>query len=157
MRSVLLDTSFFIRLLKEDDPLSKNAESYFKYFLQNQTSMKCSTISIAEYCVRDSYDNLPLKNIQILPFNLDHAVKAGELARFVFDHKDLLNLENRAIIPNDTKLFAQAEVDPEIDGFLTSDTKSKKIYDLIKSQFHLKFQLIDLSTPCSEQFGFLNL
>lgn len=31
--SVLLDTSFFIRLLNEEDPLHLNALRYFRYFL----------------------------------------------------------------------------------------------------------------------------
>ena len=31
---VLLDTSFFIRLLNDEDPLHENALGYFKYFLQ---------------------------------------------------------------------------------------------------------------------------
>ncbi|MGX1023886.1 putative nucleic acid-binding protein [Psychroflexus sp. MBR-150] len=33
--SVLLDTSFFIRLLNDEDPLHSNAVNYFKYFLEN--------------------------------------------------------------------------------------------------------------------------
>jgi len=49
--SVLLDTSFFIRLLNDEDPLHKNAVGYFKYFLENDIVLKVSTISIAEYCV----------------------------------------------------------------------------------------------------------
>lgn len=73
--SVLLDTSFFIRLLNDTDPLHINAKAYFKYFLENDIILKVSTISIAEYCVRGSLDDLPLKNIQIIPFNLDHAKK----------------------------------------------------------------------------------
>lgn len=32
---VLLDTSFFIRLLNEEDPLHHNALGYFRYFLEH--------------------------------------------------------------------------------------------------------------------------
>ena len=49
--SVLLDTSFFIRLLNDEDSLHKNAVGYFKYFLENEVTLKISTISVAEYCV----------------------------------------------------------------------------------------------------------
>jgi len=49
--SVLLDTSFFIRLLNDEDPLHSNAVGYFKYFLENEIALKTSTITIAEYCV----------------------------------------------------------------------------------------------------------
>ena len=34
MISVLLDTSFFIRLLNSEDPLHENAKGYYKYFLE---------------------------------------------------------------------------------------------------------------------------
>lgn len=33
---VLLDTSFFIRFLNDDDPLFQNALEYFKYFLAEE-------------------------------------------------------------------------------------------------------------------------
>jgi predicted nucleic acid-binding protein len=64
--SVLLDTSFFVRLLNDEDPLHSNAKDYFKYFLEQDIVLKVSTISIAEYCVRGKIDELPLRNIQIL-------------------------------------------------------------------------------------------
>lgn len=38
-KAVLLDTSFFIRFLNESDPLFKNADGYFRYFLQKEISM----------------------------------------------------------------------------------------------------------------------
>ncbi len=44
--SVMLDTSFFIRLLNEEDPLHTNALGYFKYFLENEINLKVSTISL---------------------------------------------------------------------------------------------------------------
>ncbi len=50
MHSVLLDTSFFIRLLNDEDALHKNAKDYFKSFLESDIILKVSTISIAEYC-----------------------------------------------------------------------------------------------------------
>ena len=59
--SVLLDTSFFIRFLNDEDPLFKIAMEYYKYFLHNEIKMFVSTISIAEYCVGGSLDELPLK------------------------------------------------------------------------------------------------
>lgn len=97
--AVLLDTSFFLRFLNEDDPLYKNADGYFRYFLKNEIAMIISTISIAEYCVGGSIAELPLKNLKILPFNLDHAKRTGQFAKIVFAKKDTLNLTIRRIIP----------------------------------------------------------
>lgn len=83
-RSVLIDTSFFIRLLNDEDPIHKNAIAYFRYFLENDIFLKVSTITIAEYCVLGKVDDLPLKNIQIVPFNLKEAEKTGEFAKVLF-------------------------------------------------------------------------
>lgn len=82
--SVLLDTIFFIRLLNDEDSLHLNAVGYYKYFLQNEIVLKVSTISIAEYCVPGKLEDLPLKNIQITPFNLKDAEKTGEFAKIIF-------------------------------------------------------------------------
>ena len=43
----MLDTSFLIRLLKEDDPLHASAKSYFQYFLENGYVLYVSTIAVA--------------------------------------------------------------------------------------------------------------
>lgn len=60
--AVLLDTSFFCRFLNEDDKLFKNADGYFRYFIQNEIIMMISTISVAEYCVVGDIQELPLRN-----------------------------------------------------------------------------------------------
>ncbi len=93
-KAVLLDTSFFLRFLNDEDPLFKNADSYFKYFLQNEIVMMVSTISVAEYCVGGDVHELPLKNLQIIPFNLDHARRTGEFAKIVFQYKTTCNLKS---------------------------------------------------------------
>lgn len=67
--SILLDTSFFIRLLNDKDSLHSNAVGYFKYFLENDIILKISTISIAEYCVLGKLEDLPLKT-----FRLSHLI-----------------------------------------------------------------------------------
>ena len=155
---VLLDTSFFLRFLNEDDPLFKYADGYFKYFLDNEIPMSISTISIAEYCVGGDIHELPLRNLQVVPFNISHAKRTGELAKLVFNNKNKLQLTNRNIIPNDSKLFAQADREPSIAYYLTSDAESKKIYDLLVAEgFRPQFQFMDLHTPFHEFFGLLDL
>ena len=83
-KAVLLDTSFFLRFLNDADPLFANADGYFRYFLNEDIAMMISTISIGEYCVGGDVHELPLKNLQILPFNLDHAKRTGKFAKIVF-------------------------------------------------------------------------
>lgn len=156
-KGVLLDTSFFLRFLNEHDPLFANADSYFKYFIEKQIAMVISTIAIAEYCVKGDIHELPLRNLQILPFNIDHAKRAGEFARIVFDHKGTLALPQRSIIPNDSKLFAQADCEPGIEMYLSSDSESKKVFDVLKKRITPRFQFIDLHDSCAETFGILDL
>ncbi|TAK57977.1 MAG: hypothetical protein EPO24_09105 [Bacteroidetes bacterium] len=155
--AALLDTSFFLRFLNDSDPLYKNADGYFRYFLQKDIVMMISTISVAEYCVGGDVHELPLKNLQILPFNLGHGKRAGEFAKIIFQHKNKLKIKERNIIPNDTKLFAQADSEFQIEFYLSSDIESLKIYNLLKQYSQPKFQFIDLNISYSETFGILDL
>lgn len=155
-KSVLLDTSFFLRLLNDEDPLFKNADQYFKYFIDNEINMMISTISIAEYCVGGDIHELPLRNLQIVPFNLEHAKRTGEFARIIFKNKDKLKLKERNIIPNDTKLFAQADTETSVDYYLSSDSESMKIYQLLKQSTSPRFQFIDLNIPYHQTFGVID-
>ena len=156
-KSILLDTSFFIRLLNENDSLHKNTLDYYKKFLEKQVILKCSTISVAEYCVKGQLEELPLKDIQIIPFNITHAQKAGEFERIIFVNKGKLEAEKRNIIPNDTNLFAQAEIEKEISAFATSDEECLKIYTLSKQNYNLNFDTINIRQPFNETFGLLDL
>lgn len=157
--SVLLDTSFFVRLLNDEDPFHSNARGYFKYFLEKEIVLKISTISIAEYCVRGKIDELPLKNLQIIPFNLDHAIKTGEFAEAIFAENSVSQqkLIPRAIIPNDSKLFAQADLDKSISYFVTSDGRSRGTYKNLKNRIHANFEILDIAKPYNETFGVLDL
>ena len=157
LKAVLLDTSFFIRFLNDSDPLFKNADGYFRYFLQKEITMMISTISVAEYCVGGDVHELPLRNLQIVPFNIDHSKRTGEFAKIVFQNKGKLKLKERNIIPNDTKLFAQADCEKTIEFYLSSDNESQKIYNLLRQETAPKFQFIDLNVPYSETFGLLDL
>ena len=156
-KAVLLDTSFFLRFLNDSDPLFKNADGYFRYFLQKEITMMISTISVAEYCVGGDVHELPLKNLQIVPFNLDHSKRTGEFAKIVFQNKGKLKLKERNIIPNDTKLFDQADCEKSVEFYLSSDSESFKIYSLLKQEVSPKFQFIDLNIPYHQTFGLLEL
>lgn len=158
-KAVLLDTSFFIRFLNESDLLFKNADGYFRYFLQKEITMMISTISIAEYCVGGDVHELPLRNLQILPFNIDHSKRAGEFAKiaFIARRDGKIDFTNRNIIPNDTKLFAQADCEKSVEFYLSSDSESLKIFNILKQKTVPKFQFIDLNIPYNQTFGLLDL
>lgn len=158
-KGVLLDTSFFLRFLNDSDPLFKNADGYFRYFLQKEITMMISTISIAEYCVAGDIKELPLRNLQIIPFNLDHSKRTGELAKIAFESRKRgqLTVSTRNIIPNDTKLFAQSDCEKSVEFYLSSDSESLKIYNLLRQETKLNFLFVDLHKPYHEVFGLLDL
>jgi predicted nucleic acid-binding protein len=58
IKSILLDSSFCIRLLKSDADFHQNTVEYFEYFLENKIDLYLSTIVVSEYAVGDNPDNL---------------------------------------------------------------------------------------------------
>ncbi|MCX6151221.1 MAG: hypothetical protein NTX22_11895 [Ignavibacteriales bacterium] len=156
---VLLDTSFFLRFLNENDSLFEKADKYYKYFLEKNFILFISTISIAEFCVKGSIDQLPLKNLLIIPFNINHAKKAGEFGKILYNARKegVLNVNERPIIINDAKLFAQAEIELQIQYYVSSDSRSYRIFETIYSKNPLNFSFLDIHIDHSEVFGILNL
>ena len=139
---VLLDTSFFIRLLNEEDPLHENAFGYFRYFLEHDFVIKISTIAIAEYCVRG-----------------DVSQRAGKMIAEVYAEKKKRSatITPRTVVPNDTKMFAQADVEPDITFYGTADVECKKVYKMIESaEGKLSFKFIDITIPYNAFFGELD-
>ena len=134
-RIAMLDTSFLIRLLKEDDPLHASAKAYFQYFLEKNFLLYVSTVAVAEYCVQGQLDQLPFECVRVSPFNLDHAEIAGNYARTLYKAKEKGQYapDQRLIIPNDTKIFAQASSLGAL-YFVTADTKSSKAMDLLAKE-----------------------
>jgi hypothetical protein len=159
VHGVLCDTSFFIRWANPKEVLHPAAQTYLKFLVEGGHELFVSTIALAEYAVRDSIAHLPLRYFRVLPFNVDHAQRAGEFARAVFEARKTLpmQLDQRAIIANDTKLFAQADVLPSITHYLTADRECEKVYTLLKSVHPLRFQFAHLSIPWHQTFGQLDL
>ena len=155
---VFCDTGFVIRLLDETNELHNNALGYYRYFLENDYILRMSTIAVAEFCVKDSVEHLPLKNILLAPFNANHAVQSGECARILYDAKakGVMVVDSRILIQNDVKLLAQAQCE-SASYFLTSDTQSKRMYDVLKEEGQLTFDFTDIHTPYNEKFGMLDI
>lgn len=153
--AVLLDTSFFIRLLDKTEDLHQNAKGYYRYFLDRDYILKISTISIAEYCVRGKRSDLPFKQVLVSPFNIDDAEQTGDFARILFEHKKTLKKKKlpRILIPNDAKLFAQAHCDADVVYYVTADIRSENLIKILHKHSNVDFEFIDIHTPFNEQFG----
>lgn len=147
MDSILLDTSFCIRLLKSNDPLHQNAKEYFKYFLEQKIEIYLSSIVIAEYSVKDDANNLPLEFVKIIPFDFFDGKTAGEFHSILINNnKQVKNIE-RNVIKDDCKLIAQI-FNRNIQGYITKDKKSfNQIINPILETKAFTVELLDLEIP----------
>lgn len=70
-----------------------------------------------------------------MPFVYGHAEVAAEFMRRIIHVKQERGavIQPRVIIPNDTKMFAQASADPEVFAFVSADAEAKKVYDLLEN------------------------
>lgn len=154
IESVLVDSSFCIRLLKTDADFHQNAVDYFEYFLENGIEIYLSTIVVSEYAVGDNPDNLLSLNVfRLLEFDYADAKIAGKFFAELKGYEDLRESEQRKVIINDIKLFAQIH-NRKIDAYITKDRKSlgKMIEPLGKSD-NLRFEFIDLAIPLNDKLG----
>jgi len=154
--SILLDNSFVTRLLKSDDELHQNVVDYFEYFLQEGIELFLSTIVISEYAVADDPDNLlALDAFQILEFDYADAKTAGEYFAFLKDDSGIRATEERRVIINDLKMFAQIKT-RGIQAFATKDRKAlRKMIEPLSRGKGLTFEYIDLAVPLKDFLGTL--
>lgn len=146
----MLDTSFCIRLLNQDDPLHSNAVDYFEYFLENGFIIFVSTIVIAEYAMKDDPFNLPLNTMRIAPFDFDDAKKAGEFYNLIISEPVNRTVTNRVAIKDDCKIVSQI-ANRNITHYITKDRKSfKELIQPVTQAGLLNVEFIDLSVSLAE-------
>jgi hypothetical protein len=153
INSVMLDTSFCIRLMDQNDSLHQNALDFFKYFLSEKITLHVSTIVIAEYAVGDDPANLPLNNLQIETFDFLDGLAAGQFHKEIKGDNHNIPEYNRRIITNDVKIFAQIKT-KNIDAIISKDINSIKQYLTPLTNLNLvNFKFIDLNTPLNKTLG----
>ncbi len=123
MSAFLLDTSYLITLMVSSRPNHETANRYFLEILQKSMPLYVSTIALAEFQQKQTINDLPLRNLIVLPFNVDHAMKTGELlAKLTRDAGD-----QRARFSDDVKMLAQASCE-SIPHVITEDESTLKKY-----------------------------
>ena len=153
MDSILLDTSFCIRLLKNNDALHQNAKDYFKYFLEQKVEIYLSSIVIAEYAVKDDANNLPLEFVKIVPFDFFDGKTAGEFHSILINNKEQVANIERNVIKDDCKLIAQI-FNRKIGAYITKDKKSfEQIFIPIQKAKGFNIELFDLEIPLKDLKG----
>jgi predicted nucleic acid-binding protein len=153
MDSILLDTSFCIRLLKSNDPLHQNAKDYFKYFLEQKVEIYLSSIVIAEYSVKDNANNLPLEFVKIIPFDFFDGKTAGEFHSIIINNREQVSTIERNVIKDDCKLIAQI-FNRKIGAYITKDKKSfSQLFLPIQKAKGFEVELLDLEIPLKDFRG----
>lgn len=154
--SVLLDSSFCIRLLKSDADFHENAVNYFKYFLDNDIEMYLSTIVVSEYAVGDNPDNLlSLNSFRILEFDYADAKISGQFLATLRSLGKFGEFGDRKVVINDIKLFSQIH-NREIEAYITKDRKSlQKMITPLSDLHKLNFEFIDITIPLKNKLGLL--
>lgn len=107
MNGVLLDTSFLITLASASRPHHASALRYYRTCIDRQVPMYLSTVVMAEFQVKQAVTDLPLRNLFVLPFNADHAIRCGGL----IDATSRDPVDDRVRVKDDFKLIAQCQVE----------------------------------------------
>jgi len=154
IESVLLDSSFCIRLLKSDADFHQNTVDYFEFFLENKVEMYLSTIVVSEYAVGDNPDNLlSLNAFRLLEFDYADAKFAGQFLATLRSLGKFGDFGERKVVINDIKLFSQIH-NRDIDAYITKDRRSlTKIIEPLSNTYNLKFEFVDLSIPLRDRLG----
>lgn len=87
--AVLCDTSFLVNLLDCTKPYHQNAQEYYDYFVEKSIILNVSIIAIAEFCIKNDYDDI-LKTEFLIPVGYDEqdALQASKFGRVLFkNHK----------------------------------------------------------------------
>ena len=132
-KAVLLDSGFLIRLMNPNESLHQVALDLFKEYITSGVVCKVSTIALAEYGVKGDLRFLPTKYLQFVPFVYSHAEVASVFMRTIIKVKQERGvvITPRVVIPNDTKMFAQASAEPDVFAFVSADAEAKKVYDML--------------------------
>lgn len=123
MISILLDTSFLITLAGSARRHHEVAKQYLREALKQGSPLYLSTIVASEFQVKEQVTDLPLRNFIVVPFNIDHAMTAGNLMRGLQRDQG----DDRSVVKDDVKLLAQM-VCESITHVLTEDKNTLAKY-----------------------------
>ena len=56
-------------------------------------------------------------------------------------------------MPNDTKMFAQADIEEEVTHYASADSEATKVFSLINEEYKMNFSYVDISISYRQVFG----
>ncbi len=102
---IILDTSFLITLADSRRDRHGVAKQFFQHFLTSRQPMFLSAIVVAEFCIRQTLETLPLQQLILLPFTHEDAMVAAS-----FDFKSMAagSGTDRQSLKDDLKIIGHA-------------------------------------------------
>ena len=146
MITILVDTSFLISLADRTRAHHTVAVRYFRESLRRDATLYLSTLVAAEFQVKQAVTDLPLRNFVVLPFNIDHAMTAGDLVSHVQRDSE----DRRDVVKEDLKIIAQA-ICGSITHILTEDENTlSKYVDRVRADRNCSVSVILLKNGFDE-------
>lgn len=150
-RAVILDTTFLISLVSKTRPSHAAANDYYRYFLENEVQMLLPTVVISEFAVKQSPDDLPLRNFIILPFNYETAKVCAGLDA-IRERKASDGLGQRDAVKDDFKIIAHA-IEKDCQFLITEDSDTMGKYCAsLRSKGKASFSVVPLEKPFDSAF-----
>lgn len=142
-RAVVVGTSFLICLVSESRPSHATALAYYRYFLDSDIAMLLPTVVVAEFAIKQSPEDLPLRNFVIEPFNYETAVTCATL-NAAEQRERLSGKGQRDAVKDDFKIIAHA-VQSHADYVITDDRDTMAKYcDRLREQAVVTFKIVPL-------------
>lgn len=123
MSALLVDTSYLITLADPGRSHHEVAKAYLVEALRRGLPLYLSAIVASEFQVGQPVTDLPLRNFEVLPFNIDHAMTAGLLMRELKRDAG----DDRVAVKDDVKLIGQA-ICQSVTHIVTEDASTLAKY-----------------------------
>lgn len=149
IKAAVVDTGFLISLASRDRSNHESAKAHYKWFLDNGHRLFLPTVVISEFCLRQDIADLPLRNFQVLPFNLADAVLCAKLD-FAHYRTGTSQAGQRDAVKDDFKIIAQTECHKA--RFLVTEDESTlaKYCKRLKTDGKISFEIIKLNDGFDE-------
>jgi|SRR5690554_434833 len=146
--SVLLDTSFLISLMDDTRPNHLKAKEFYKHFIENNYPMILSSIVTSEFSIKQSIEDLPLKNLRPLPFNIPDSHHISIL----FEDKFKNYKEGRVAVKDDFKIVSQCSFN-KINYLITEDYDFSKLISKLNKEGVIKVKSLFLPDGHEKALG----
>jgi hypothetical protein len=144
---VFLDTSYLITLADPKRERHTVAKRYYQEFLARKMPMAISAIVVAEFCMRQKLETLPLQQLILIPFNHEDAIAAAGLDYKPFQKPGV----DRQSLKDDFKIIGHAQ-NRNFGYLVTDDADTMYPYcEALRNAGQVKLRIIKLQSGFTEE------